>query len=274
MSFHTYASAIIGAQKNYERKPADFYPTPADVTVALMEHLRLPKGTVAWEPACGEGHMSRVLEHYLGDDRVWSSDLRTDNVYGEKEIDFLTCPVNTEIDWIITNPPFKLAHLFISRALAIAPNAAFLLKSQYWHAKSRLKLFRDHPPAELLPLTWRPAFLERERGRSPLMDVMWVVWKRGENSSVFQPLQRPGADFIHARFGLPDNAPMDQSENIGLYSFDDLLGDAREASDKKETKKDEFLVDDFIESTAGGGSVRSNDAVVSGVGTDFSDLLV
>ncbi len=35
------ATAIVGAQKAWARKPADFYPTPYDVTQALLDYLRL-----------------------------------------------------------------------------------------------------------------------------------------------------------------------------------------------------------------------------------------
>ena len=54
-----------------------------------------------------------------------------------------------------------------------------LLKAQYWNTKNRKALVRETKPYMELNLTWRPAFLEEERGKSPLMDCMWVVWKRG-----------------------------------------------------------------------------------------------
>ena len=44
-----------------DRSETDFYPTPAEVTEALMLFLRLPEGTTIWEPAAGEGHMARVM---------------------------------------------------------------------------------------------------------------------------------------------------------------------------------------------------------------------
>lgn len=185
---HTYASAIVGAQKNHKRKAADFYPSPPDVTHALMEFLRLPKGTVIWEPACGDGDMSCILEEH--GHQVISTDLRDDVWYGKGGTDYLTHP-EIEVDWIITNPPFNLAESFIRKSLSITTNVAMLLKSQYWHAAGRLKLFADHPPAFVLPLTWRPAFLEAERGSSPLMDVIWVVWQGEPEYTKFKPLQRP-----------------------------------------------------------------------------------
>lgn len=191
---HTVATAIIESMSKHARKPADFYPTPIDATQVLLDHLRLSNINV-WEPACGDGAMSRVMEAYGL--CVTSSDLREDSGYGQQGVDFLK---NTDeygvIDWIITNPPFKVAAAFIEHALSITPNVAMLLKSQFWHARSRIELFERFPPSEILPLTWRPAFLEAERGSSPLMDVMWVVWRKGDTAATYRPLRRPKMPLI------------------------------------------------------------------------------
>lgn len=176
MSDHTYASAIVGAQKLHKRKPADFYPTPPDVTIALMDFLNINE-RIVWEPACGDGAMAEVLRSYGHD--VIATDLRDDSGYGKGGVNFLDTTPDEHwhiADWIITNPPFNVAAKFIEHALSITPNVAMLLKSQYWHASSREKLFEEHPPTWVLPLTWRPSFLEAERGNSPLMDVVWCIW--------------------------------------------------------------------------------------------------
>lgn len=213
-AFHTVAAAIVGAQKKHPRKPADFYPTPSDVTVALLDHLRLCASNVVWEPACGDGSMARVLENYF--DCVWASDLRDDCGFGEGGVDFLTTEHSFHPDWIITNPPFNVAVDFIRRALSITPNVAMLLKSQFWHARSRIELFESYPPAEILPLTWRPAFLEKERGRSPLMDVMWVIWRDGYRGTGYRPIRRPTS--LPLIVGIPaETRPCNED-------FADLLG--------------------------------------------------
>ena len=49
----------------------DFYPTPEWATHALIENEYF-SGTI-WEPACGNGAMSRVLKKVSAD--VYSSDL-------------------------------------------------------------------------------------------------------------------------------------------------------------------------------------------------------
>lgn len=161
------ASRIIGGNTAYKRVESDFYPTPPEPTIALINFLQLPKDNVIWEPACGKGDMSSVIKN-MGY-KVKESDI-------DRGDDFLKCPF-FECDWIITNPPFSLSEQFIRRAFEHKRPFAFLLKCQYWHAKKRLSLFEETHPTYILPLTWRVDFLKKKRGKgAPPMDVMWVVW--------------------------------------------------------------------------------------------------
>jgi len=185
---HTVARAIIGAQKVHARKAADFYPTPSDATWVLLQHLGLPVGTRVKEPACGDGAMARIME--AAGLTVDASDLREDGGFGRGGVNYLQDPGEAP-EWVITNPPFNVAPEFIETALEQTPNVAMLLKSQFWHARRRIEMFERCPPAEILPLTWRPSFLEKERGNSPLMDVMWVVWREDDHRATYTPLRRP-----------------------------------------------------------------------------------
>lgn len=177
------ASRINGGNTAYQRNSQDFYPTPPDATQALIDFLKIPRGRTIWEPAVGKGDLANVLR------ANWYFVIGTDIQTGT---DFLTCDV-VPCDWIITNPPFSLAEQFIRKCVEFKKPFALLLKSQYWHAKSRLSLFREHPPRYVLPLTWRPDFLFKTRGKgSPLMDVMWVVWdERPAAHTEYFPLERP-----------------------------------------------------------------------------------
>lgn len=186
------AVALTNGGDKANRRELDFYPTPAEVTIALMDFLKLNPDEVIWEPACGTGSMSDVLKQYNWD--VISTDV-ADLGYGTSGVDFISEDARYECDVIITNPPFNLSEQFIRKALSIAPVVAMLLKSQYWHAKKRIILFEECTPTWILPLTWRPDFLfdQREPGErsSPTMDCMWVVWKVGETEANYRPLDKP-----------------------------------------------------------------------------------
>lgn len=174
----TFASKMIGGNADKVRRNSDFYPTPPEVTNALLDFLELPTSMVIWEPACGDNRMVDVMR--ARGHKVIATDIQTGT-------DFLECPLH-ECDFIITNPPFSIADKFIERCIEHDKPFAMLLKSQYWHARKRLPLFRKLTPSYVLPLTWRPDFTGE--GKAPLMDVMWVVWC-GNTPACYIPLEKP-----------------------------------------------------------------------------------
>lgn len=179
------ATQMIGGNPAKARSSTDFYPTPRDVTLALLDFLDIPKPATIWEPACGEFDMVNVFN--AAGYNFYASDLSTG-------CDFLTVPL-IECDWIITNPPFSASDKFIERCAEHGKPFALLLKSQYWHAKKRSKLFQEIQPRYVLPLTWRPDFLFKQPGKrsAPLMDVMWCVWEPPYcGSTIYLPLQKGG----------------------------------------------------------------------------------
>lgn len=173
-----------------KRRELDFYPTPPEVTHALLQFLNLSRDSCVWEPACGDGAMSDVLAKYF--DNVRSSDIRQTS-YAKDGVDFLNAQY--KCDAIITNPPFNASEQFIRHALKNANIVAMVLKSQYWHAAKRASLFSEYPPAWVLPLTWRPDFLFDQRVNgvkgSPTMECLWTVWVKGETETKYRLLNKP-----------------------------------------------------------------------------------
>lgn len=178
---------IIGGNPSDERRSLDFYPTPVECTLALLPYIPETVNTV-WEPACGDGAISKVLVNNGFD--VYSTELRIDSGYGAGGLDFLTHR-DISTDAIITNPPFNVSEDFINKALLCSPVVAMLLKSQYWHAKTRYKLFTDHTPTYILPLTWRPNFFGTQARGSSMLDMQWTVWIQGNNDAKYIPLKKP-----------------------------------------------------------------------------------
>lgn len=198
-TYEGVSGAIIASMAKWARKPADLYPTPPDCTISLLHYIKdmLKPGSYVLEPACADGQMSKVLEQFGY--KVDSTDLRPDVQYGTGGIDFLgedSYIPDDYYDAVITNPPFVAAEKFIRRSLEVAPMVCMLLKAQYWNTDNRKKLFRETKPYMELNLTWRPAFLEAERGKSPLMDCAWIIWVRGHDDL-------PKMDILDRHFSLP-----------------------------------------------------------------------
>ena len=172
-------NTIIGYGKN--RKENDFYPTPKEVTQAFLNAVNWPSNLRVWEPACGQNHMVDVLK------------TRFDSVIGtDIENDFLTADM-MDVDACITNPPFSLSVEFIRKATRY-PYAAMLLKSTYWHAVRRTKLFYDRRPSKILCLNWRPQFDERITKSSPTMDFIWTVWEPESTKTEFIVCNNPALE--------------------------------------------------------------------------------
>jgi hypothetical protein len=80
-------SHAVVAQRAEARDSLDDFPTPPWATRALIEHILDDKTSLASmvciEPACGVGHMAKVLSEYFGE--VRSSDIHAYG-YGESAI--------------------------------------------------------------------------------------------------------------------------------------------------------------------------------------------
>lgn len=123
-------STAVMARRFHPADDLDFFPTPGWGTRALCEHLVDLTGATVWEPACGRGHMSRVLAEYAGN--VVASDIE-DRGHGQV-FDFLTleglglgAPPFGHVDWVVTNPPFSELHRFLIAALSVAKRGVAML---------------------------------------------------------------------------------------------------------------------------------------------------
>jgi hypothetical protein len=178
-------SRVLANASAADRPDTDFYATPEDVTEALILKMGWPTSMSVWEPAAGDERMADVFRNRGYN--VTSTDLNVEPYW-----DFTKLTVSYG-DLIVTNPPFIASEAFILNAYRLRPQAfAFLLKSQYWHASRRYKLFHECRPSRILPLTWRPDFLFGKKSSAPTMDVLWTVWEYPYNNAttIFEPLTR------------------------------------------------------------------------------------
>lgn len=132
------------------RHEDDFYRTPAYCTEALLAVESFPHWL--WEPSCGDGAISRVLERH--GHRVASSDL-VERGFGTAGIDFLDVAVRPkprDFDFaIVMNPPFSLAPAFALHALKFQPQKmALLLRLSWLEGRRRFNfLFKGKPPSRI-----------------------------------------------------------------------------------------------------------------------------
>ena len=161
-------------KKVVARDPNDFYPTPSYVTEALLqvEHF----GRQVWEPACGDGAMSKVLE--AAGYEVLSSD-RIDRGYGEVE-NFLTS--NRKAESIVTNPPFDKDDEFVQKALeSTTHRVAMLLPLTFLEGPKRVQWLRMTPLKTVHVFARRVNLCKNgeERRKNGRFVFAWFVWEHG-----------------------------------------------------------------------------------------------
>lgn len=164
----------------------DYFPTPPWAARAGGEliHFADPAARTVWEPACGEGHMAAALGETFD---VFASDVHPFG-YGEVT-DFLDDEVESWAgdapDWIVTNPPFHTAGVFVRLGLRRARRGvALLLRLAFLEGGRRYGLFYGAEPltlcavfAERVPMTlgrWDPK-------AASATAYAWFLWRKGSS---------------------------------------------------------------------------------------------
>ena len=161
-----------------ERRPHDFYSTPAEVTEALLdaEGSEIPQGV--WEPAAGDGAISDVLFSRLF--MVTESDIREEARGDTRSFyDYRHAP----FDAIVTNPPFsectaKGRCRWLWHALRLdIQYMALLLPSGWSYAQGCREFIDAWPPAREWKVAWR---IDWTGGGASPANHAWMIWDRRE----------------------------------------------------------------------------------------------
>lgn len=177
-------SHAVMAQRVEPATSLDDFPTPPWATRALIEHTigaDIVRGKTCLEPACGRGHMARALAEYFAN--VGSADVHR---YGFGHVrDFLTYPYEAKShDWVITNPPFRLAEDFVDRAMTVARSGVSILaRTVFLESIGRYTaIFRDRPPSVFAQFSERVPMLKArvDRKGSTATGYAWFVWHLDE----------------------------------------------------------------------------------------------
>lgn len=171
------AHRITGvAVDRVNREKDDFYPTPPEGTEALLS-VESFDGPI-WEPACGDGAISKVLE--ASGHTVISSDL-VDRGYGETRTDFLM-EYRPRAPNIVTNPPFKMVAPFIRKALDLSSGkVAFLLRLACLEGAERGEIFEQSPLARVWVFRRRLSMYRSgaKTEQTGMIAFAWFVWSHG-----------------------------------------------------------------------------------------------
>jgi hypothetical protein len=206
-------SSAVMQQRSEPHDSLDDFPTPKFATRALCEFLisqdfDLGRQSVR-EPAANRGYMADALLEYFG--AVLASDVH-DYGRGYPVQDYLFGPdgLLSMTDWVITNPPFRLAELFNGRALVRSRvGVAMLVRTAFLESEGRAGLFTNAPPAFVLQFAERVVMLRgrmvragdpdpanidpvtgKPRKASTATSYAWLVWIKGEADTRFRRIEK------------------------------------------------------------------------------------
>lgn len=170
-----------------KRAANDYYQDQPEATQALLRAERF--SGLSWDPACGIGTIPRTMTAAglacMGTDIV---DREPVDVLAFDVMDFLADrPYPTNIDNIISNPPFNLARAFVDKALSIATHkVAMLLPLTFLEGQDRAKWLEQTPLARVHVFSWRISMPPGEllaagkvRAVGGKKAFAWFVWDRG-----------------------------------------------------------------------------------------------
>lgn len=178
-----YQSYAVTAQRIEPSDGPDDFPTPPWATRALVEHVIGDKPALAsmscLEPACGAGHMAKVLKEYFGEVRCADA-----FHYGYGPVrDFLTYPYEANaVDWVITNPPFRLAEEFVGRAFRVArKGVAILARTVFLESVGRYDaIYSKTPPTKFAQFVERVPMIKGrlDAKATTATGYAWFVWEK------------------------------------------------------------------------------------------------
>lgn len=162
-----------------ERPKGDFYPSPPIAVDKLLTKVNL--NGLIWEPACGNGAICEALKNH-GYTNIIATDLY-DWGYGQSDKNFLSEPV-TDVDVVITNPPFNLSLEFAYRALEATEKkqgkVLMLNRLQWLEGKARGEMYKKTPFSQVLVFSGRLPRMHRfdyeGKKSSSLIAFAWYVW--------------------------------------------------------------------------------------------------
>ena len=208
-------SSAVMQQRSEPHDSLDDFPTPPWAVRALFNHViyRHPAffyrlaASNAWEPCSNRGYMAMAMKDYFR--RVYTSDIFDYSedpatvLCQDQVTDFLfpfsesACIEAQGVDWIITNPPFRLAEQIIQRGRDIArQGVAVLVRSAFLEGVDRYNtLFSISPPTLMAQFSERvimhkgvlrdpsKEYLDVASGKmkrpSTATSYTWLVWIHG-----------------------------------------------------------------------------------------------
>jgi hypothetical protein len=219
------------------RRNLDQYFTGEVLTAPLLDAVNIC-GKVL-EPCSGEGHISAVLktvgcEVVTNDiDESFAADYHMD---ATQEDTWTAIGLDHDLDWIVTNPPFKKAFSVLQNAMKLTDNVAILVRLSFLEpTRDRQEFLSANPPTDMIVL---PRYSFTNDGKTDSVTCCWLAWRKsaaGTGTRMHFAQKHPRVASI------TDERPLaiirQFGEEFGWVNVPKLLGATRQAAHLWKTGK-------------------------------------
>lgn len=181
----TFVTLGASNHTDSEREINDYYATDPKALEIFLDKLSQDKICLhknIWEPACGEGYLSKILKQRGYD--VYSTDL-INRGFNDDTFDFFDIKDANYYCDILTNPPYKYAKEFVEKALEIQADGYYtimFLKIQFLEGQGRRSLFEKYPPKYVYVNSARQICYingDMSKKMSSASCYCWFIWQKG-----------------------------------------------------------------------------------------------
>lgn len=200
-----------------ERQEQEFYPTERSLIKAALAPILLYKRVHRiLDAGAGDGRWGEIAASYFWTPPAYLVGVEIRKVESPPAFDewhckdFLKFTSKKPFDLIVSNPPYAgktrppLSEQFINHAwdlLALGGRMVFLLPLDYQVGKGRYdRLYQDRPPALVMPVVRRIAFIGGNGGTN---NHAVFVWRKGlDGQAIGKPNEWPVKQLYHEREGI------------------------------------------------------------------------
>jgi hypothetical protein len=176
-------TAAITCKKT--RRQNDRYFTPREATLSLLNEISIHDYDMVLECCHGAGNITNVLNTHTNA-LVYYTEYEDNMVLNDATKDYYWDVWKTkELNWVITNPPFNLAHQIVPKAFQnTLGGCAFLLRLSWLEpCKDRAEFLSEHPPNKVIVL---PRISFTGDGKTDSTTCAWFVWEHGSKNQTIK----------------------------------------------------------------------------------------
>lgn len=139
---------MSATNRNNNRLDNDTYATPKWCVDLIKKEINFRNVKSFFEPCRGEDHIWDLINV---SDKRWAEI--------NKGVDYFDTHISN-VDLIITNPPFSLAKEFLQKSLREAKTVVYLLRLNFLGSIDRHLFWKNNRPTHLFVLSDRPSFVD------------------------------------------------------------------------------------------------------------------